>query len=482
MVERLLGFGTTIVLARMLAPSDFGLVAMAMVVVSAADLLGNFGLDWALIRQPELRKAHLDTAWTIRFILGVVSFVLLVALARPAAEFYDEPRIAAMIVVMGIALLIGSLENPGFVIYRREMDFQKEFIIRVVSKLALGIVSVGVALVYKSYWALLLGMLVARAVATFASYVMHPHRPSFTLETRAELLGFSIWLWLANLLFFLRTKIVELVIGRVAGARELGIFSVANDLSLLASSELAGPINRALYSEFAKNASDDAMVGASYLRTAHVVWAVTLPIVVLVFLAAPQLIYFLLGAKWAEAAPVLRLLSIAAFFNLLSTGATQVYWAINRTSLEVSVEAIWVVVILAFVVILTPAQGLLGAALAITIGNALLVPVNVLLLRRYAAVSVRMTIGGSWRVHLACGSTGLMGYALFGTWRPSGSLEALTQGVAIASFGATVYGCLLFGLWWLCGAPEGPERILLAKARAALRWMSAARPLRASGN
>jgi O-antigen/teichoic acid export membrane protein len=99
-------------------PADFGLVAMAMVFVAAADLLGAFGLDWALVRQPGLERRHLDTAWTIRGGLGLISLAVLLLLALPAASYYREPRIAPMIVVLGVSLLIGTLENPGVVMFR----------------------------------------------------------------------------------------------------------------------------------------------------------------------------------------------------------------------------------------------------------------------------------------------------------------------------------------------------------------------------
>jgi lipopolysaccharide exporter len=468
--ERALGLASTVVLARLLAPSDFGLVAMAMVFVAAADVLGAFGLDWALVRQPGIDRRHLDTAWTIRVGFGVTSLLVLAMLAVPAADFYGEPRITAMVVVLGCSLMIGALENTGVVMFRRDMNFTKEFQLRTASKVAGAVVAVSAALALRSYWALLLGTVASRSTATLMSYAIHPHRPRPSLEARQELFKFSVWLWVANLLTFIRTRVVELILGRITGPRELGLFSVSNELSQLASTELAAPINRALFSAYAKQGANPQEVGQSYLRAAPIIWIVTLPIVVGTYLTAPQLVMLLLGPQWEAAVPLLKLLSIAGVVSLVSTGAIHVYWAIDRARLETFVEAFWVVTLVGLVLILVPMQGVVGAAQALLASYVMLVPVTMFLLRRYASVSMSKTASRCWRQVVACLAMAFVVDAIGGDWRPHGAAQALSQLITMAGTGAVVYATSLGTLWWASGRPEGPERDLLALAATRTGW------------
>ncbi len=466
--ERGLGFVSTMVLARLLAPSDFGLVAMAMVFVAAADVLGAFGLDWALVRQPGLERRHLDTAWTIRALLGITSVLVLALVAVPAADFYREPRIVAMIMVLGLSLLVAAVENPGVIHFRRDMDFNKEFRLRTASKVAGAFVAVTAAILLRSYWALLLGTLASRFTSTAMSYAMHPHRPRPTLSARRELLGFSIWLWLANILTFVRTRSVEMVLGRLDGARDLGLFSVSNELSQLASTELAAPINRALFSAYAAQGDRAQAVGESYLYANPLIWLISLPIAVGTYLCASQVVLLVLGENWHDAIPLLRTLAIAGFAGLLSSGAIHVYWAINRARLETFVEAFWVTMLLTLVLTLVPLRGVAGAAEAVLISNVALVPITMLLLRRFAGVSIRTTAKRTWRVIVACVVMYFVVDWLTHGWVPTSTGQSVLQLLAITVFGALTYFGTLYGLWAVLGRPQGPEADLLEILRSRL--------------
>ena len=468
LAERLLGLCSTVILARLLAPSDFGLVAMAMVFVSAADLLGAFGLDWALIRQPDLQRRHLDTAWTIRVILGLASFGALALIALPAADFYAEPKIAPMVLVLGLSLLVAAFENPGVVMFRREMNFRKEFQLRTAAKVFGAVVAVGVAVAFRSYWALLLGTLGGRLISTLMSYAVHPHRPMPSLAARKELMSFSIWLWISNVLTFLRTRIVEMLLGRMAGARGLGLFTVASELAQLASSELAAPIHRVLYSAYAANGSQPAAVGSAYLTAASAILTITLPVIAITYLAAPHIILLMLGPQWSDAVPLLQRLAIAGALGIFSVGTVHVFWAINKARLETIVEVCWVSCLITAVVILTPSRGVIGAADAVLISSTAILPLNLILLRRYAGVSLLAMLDRSWRTVSAClVMTGVVN-GFIAVDPASSSAEAVWRLVTIALVGGAVYVATLLGLWGLMGKPDGPERDILSLVRTRL--------------
>ncbi|MDQ3444850.1 MAG: oligosaccharide flippase family protein, partial [Pseudomonadota bacterium] len=125
--ERGLGLVSLLILARVLVPADFGLIAMAMSVIAFVELASTFGFDLALIQREHLTREHYDTAWTLQIAFGLLSAALIVALAYPSAWFYDEPRVIPVMLVLAASRGVQSFENIGTVDFRRRMDFSREF-------------------------------------------------------------------------------------------------------------------------------------------------------------------------------------------------------------------------------------------------------------------------------------------------------------------------------------------------------------------
>ncbi len=248
--ERLLGLVSIAILARLLSPGEFGIVAMAGSVVALVEVLGAFGFDWALMRVPERTRAHYDTAWTLRVIGGLLTFVVLAALAYPAAIYFGQPAVAAIILVMGVNSVIGALENIGIVDFRLQMRFDREFYQRIGGKLAGMLAAVGWALLTHSYWALVIGVTASRLASLLLSYRMHAFRPRWALSQTGALLNFSVWLMIGNLAEVMSSRFADIWVGRHLGSARVGLYSMASELSTLATTEFAAPINRAVYTRY----------------------------------------------------------------------------------------------------------------------------------------------------------------------------------------------------------------------------------------
>lgn len=132
---RLLGLLSTVLLARLLSPSDFGLVAMAMLVVAFVQAWLAFGVDTALIQNQDATREHYDTAWTIRILQGVVVAIGVAAAAPFAATYFEEPRITAVLLVLSFAILLGASANIGVVAFRKDLEFDKEFRFQIIGKI-----------------------------------------------------------------------------------------------------------------------------------------------------------------------------------------------------------------------------------------------------------------------------------------------------------------------------------------------------------
>ncbi|MDW8356266.1 MAG: oligosaccharide flippase family protein, partial [Bryobacterales bacterium] len=183
-----------LVLARLLVPADFGLVAMAMSVIAVLDLLTSFSFDVALIQKANLRREHYDTAWSLHFLLSCSCSLLVVAIAYPTAAFYGEPRLFEVMLALALAWFIAGFENVGIVDFRRLLNFRREFYFLAIRRALSFAITIGLTFTLRSYWALVIGTVAHRLIGVLLSYAMHPYRPRFSFATARELFSFSGWL------------------------------------------------------------------------------------------------------------------------------------------------------------------------------------------------------------------------------------------------------------------------------------------------
>jgi len=471
-VERLLGIISIAILARLLTPADFGIIAVAGTVVAAIEILSSFGFDWALLRQRDLSNDYLNTAWTLRILLGLFTLTALGLVAHAAATFYQLPQLQYVLFALGVGSLVGSLENIGTVYFRRDFDFHKEFLLRTISKLSGFLVTVISALMFRSFWALVAGMLAVRASITFASYGLHRYRPRLTLAKFRELVGFSSWLLIGNLVDYLSQRFFDLYLGRVFGPSANGLFSVAGEISRMPVSEVAAPINRVAYSKYSEDIRANRGLASSYLTIGSLIWMISLPMCAGIAAVAPEAVALLLGPRWADAETIVRLLALGTVFTVLTANTHYVYWALGHTRIVAAIGAVGAVIVVPITILCSHFIGYKGVALAYAITNAFLVPVNFAILWRLVGVKFSDLLIHTWRVSVA---TVVMLIVLILIFRapthPVGSGAAMVLAGKI-SIGVTVYVGATALLWFASRRPDGPERWIF---QVGFEWVRARR-------
>ena len=156
--ERLIGVVSTLILARLLIPDDFGLVAMAISMLAVLELVTSFNFDISLIQNQNAERYHYDTAWTCNLLLGLGEALAMMALALPAASFYGEPRVAGIMFALAAYTAVRGFANIGVVAFQKDLDLHKEFRFGITKKLFAFTVTVTLAFYLRNYWALMAGM------------------------------------------------------------------------------------------------------------------------------------------------------------------------------------------------------------------------------------------------------------------------------------------------------------------------------------
>lgn len=464
-LDRALGFVSTMILARLLLPEDFGLLAMATSVIALLEMVSAFGFDVALIRQTSSSRADYDTAWTCNALIGGVVALGLVLLAYPAAGFYEELRVAPVMLALAFAPVVQGLENIGVVAFRKELNFRAEFMWLSGRRLIGLAIVLPLAFVLRNYWALVAGIVIGRIVGTLLSYGVHPYRPRLSLARHRELLGFSKWIVGVNVLAFFLQRSSDLVIGRTLGSAPLGIYSIAAEVARLPTSELVAPINRAIYPGFARIAGDRTRLKQEYLAVMGMIALIAIPAALGLAAVGAQVVVLMLGEKWLPAVPLIKALAFMGAVQFPYSNAYSVFLAVGRPAHQIKVHAIHAPILVGLMIVLTSQFGLVGAAWATVVTGVLVVPLSLVFVFRELRVRIVEFLGIVWRPALA----GAVMYAVMtaGGWVsvPPGILVAAVQLAVLISGGAAVYILVVLGLWWSVGAPMSAERRLLTHGR-----------------
>jgi O-antigen/teichoic acid export membrane protein len=481
LATRGLGLVSTLILARLLVPADFGLVALATTLSVAVDALATTGVHDVLIRHPGYERRWYDTAFTLTLIRGAATAAVLLLAATPAAAFFDEPRLALILVALAVCALIESTENVGTVDFRKHLRFDLEFIQFIVPRILAIATTVTAAFLLRSYWALVIGLLAQRTGRVALGYILHPYRPRLSLAAWREMLSFSIWLWAIAVAGFLRERTDALIVGRMLDPFKLGLFMLSAEIAALPTTELVGPLCRVLFSSFAAARNLNADLPATFLRALGIAAAIIMPTGVGVALVSSPLVALLLGPKWMDA---VELVAIVAPF-----GALAAIGSISSTVLVVSGHpnaAFWASLAMALlrIVLLVGGihlYGLLGAAWA----TACCLPVECVvftgLALRFLGIPVADLLFQTWRSVAAAAImvAGIMALGLHDhdLMAAAGLSMPIVQLILTSATGAAIYAASHLALWVLSNRPDGAERFLLMQlhrlSRRRLGWVFA---------
>ncbi len=470
LLDKGIGLVSTLLLARLLVPGDFGLVAMATSLIALLEVFGAFGFDIALIHRQSPTRSHFDTAWTFNVIVGLCVAALLLALALPVSHYYRQVNLPPVICALAVASAVQGFENVGVVAFRKEMQFHREFRYLLTKRIAAFLVTVSLALWLRSYWALVAGAITGRIAGVALSYWLHPYRPRFSLAARADLLHFSRWVLIGNILAFLKERSPDFVIGRIAGPSALGVFNVSAEIANLPGTELVAPINRAIFPAYARLAGDREALRTEYLSVMSVVCLIAVPAIAGIAATAKLLVAVLLGPKWLEAQHILPVLAFFGITQVMQSNAYAAYLALGRPDLSARITSIHVAILLGALIVFTRWYGLMGAAIAYLLTAVLVLPITFAFVFRLIDLRARAFFGVVWRPLLAAlgmylivaGVVNVVSRAGHGT-----GLNALNL-IGVILLGIASYAIMVLALWLVSGRPEGAERLLLRQLQGIL--------------
>jgi O-antigen/teichoic acid export membrane protein len=450
-----IGLVSVLILARVLTPEDFGIVAMATIVIGFVQGFSELGTAMVLIREPNPSRVHCDTAWTIQILVGVFIGVLLAVLAQPAAWYFREPRVAPVLYLLAASAALGATSNVGMVLVRKALDFATDFRFVVYSRLSTFFVTVALALLWRNYWALVVGQIIGNLFSVGLSYRMHPYRPRLSLEKGRQYLTFSSYVIPINIAKFLRERFPVLVVGRTGDTGLLGTFNVAVELAGMATQEITFPLGRALFPSFATLTHDRKQLIEAFLHVLAAVTMLTIPLSLGLAIIAEEFVHVVLGPQWTAAVPFLRWMAIYGLIHawtITLTGHVLMVSGYERRS----TLAAWLnlAIMVPSVLVGSWFWGAHGVVVGATLSALVSLPLMIYLLTTALPVTflqLARAIGPS----AVAGILMVAGLLLLTRQLFDSRVTQLAVDVVA---GAVLYVATILCLWWLRGRPDGVER------------------------
>jgi O-antigen/teichoic acid export membrane protein len=372
-VSRLFGLARTIVLARLLAPNDFGLYGIALLSLSALETFSQTGFDQALIQKKEDTKPYLDTAWTVQVIRGFVLAIILVLGAPLVGSFFGEPRAVLLVRVLGTAVLLKSLGNIGIVYFKKELAFHKQFIYEFSGTFVNLAVAIPAAFILRSVWALVFGLLAGNFVRMVVSYFIHSYRPRLGLDKHQfkELFVFGKWVLGSSAIIFLITQGDDAFVGKALGATALGFYQLAYRLSNISATEVTHVISQITFPVYSKLQGNMESLLRTYNRVLRVTSFLALPIAGCTVVLASEFTRMLLGEKWMPMVPAVQVLCIFGVTRAINGTFGAFFHGIGMPRVITRIAAMQLLLMAAMIYPLTTNIGITGTAIAVTLPNAL---------------------------------------------------------------------------------------------------------------
>lgn len=438
-----LGLLRTVIIARLLAPDDVGLFGIALLAISTLDAFTDTGFRQALVQRERAIEALLPSAWTIQVLRSSVLALVLVVAAPLIAELFREPTATPLIRAIAAAVLIGGLENVGVVRFERDLAFDRHFYLHMVGVVADLAISAVAAVVLRSPWALLLGLIGARTARTTASYVLSDFRPHLSIDVPLirELYGFGIWVLANRVIQFLALKGDDLVVGRVLGAFSLGIYQVAFQISEVAGRQVTDVVTAVSFPAYSRIQAEIPRVRHGYLLTVEIVSSLVLPVAAVTFFLADPLVVLVLGAGWEAVIPILPVLVLSASLRGIVATAGGVYLALGRPRFSAQVSVLRVVILFTLIFPLARQLGLLGVAAAVLVSTLATIPFALMYVRRL----LDTTLGGILIRVLPGAGLALLAAVPFAAFE---ALRWTGAGATVLSIGASL-SLYLFAAWVL---------------------------------
>lgn len=331
--ERSLGIISTLILARLLTPEDFGIIAIAMLVLWFVETLSSAGTDVYIIQKDHVLTSDIDSAWTLDLILKNISFLMLAGAAPIISYFQDNSDLFYVILGIGLTLPFKSITNPGLWILRREQTYSSIVKAAVFTKFCSLLIVIPLAYVWQNYWAIVIGQVFSAFLSTVFSYKISRYRPKLCTLEISEQWKFSKWLIPQSVLGYFRIHIDTLIVGAKFLEADLGAYNNLKYFSSIPMLQVITPLSAPLHAELGKVQKNAAEILFQSAIAVKLFSFIAAPFAAMSLVASEEIVYVILGEQWVQYHLIFGYLGLMVIPFILFTQASRILMVRKKTKI-----------------------------------------------------------------------------------------------------------------------------------------------------
>jgi lipopolysaccharide exporter len=355
----------TLILARLLAPDDFGLLAIATAAIGLLLSLTDLGIVPALVQRLERHDRHFDVAWTIGMLRAAVIGATVAIGAPLFAVAFDDPRATELIRVLAVLPLLDAAASIRIAEVTRQLRFRPLALLRLSEALAITVVAVGLAPAL-GVWALVAGQLAGGLTYLGGSYVVAPHRPRFGVDFDAarSLIRFGRWIFVTGVIAVIGNTLLQITIARTVGTVGLGLYVLAAKIAFLPAELASAVVGAVAFPLYARLQGDRSQIRRALQTSLLGMGVLLLPICALIFTVSPSLVSEVLGDQWAGTAPLIQILAVASMIGLFGEAVVPIFKGVGQPHKAAVAEFVQSGLLVLLIWVLAQKYGTLGVAIA----------------------------------------------------------------------------------------------------------------------
>jgi len=384
-VIRGLVFFKTLIIARILTPSQFGVFGIVTLLLALIEIITETGINIFLVQQKENVDEYISTAWIVSLARGVLIALAILISAPYVARFFHAPNAYDVIAWSSLIPLIRGFINPSVILLYKDLRFHREFYFRSTIYLVETIVSVCLVLLMHSVIALVIGLIISSLTEAILSFFVIKPTPRFSFDTPLfrNIIHHGKWITGSTIFNYFYQNGDNIVVGRLLGTSSLGLYDMAYKISLAPMTDFADVIAKVTFPVYVKISEDSRRLRKAFLKTLGIVIVIVFPIGIAISVFAKPIILFVLGPQWIDAAPALQVLGIFGAVRALSVFAMTPFLSIKKQHIVMAISLVGLVGLGITIVPFIALWGLPGAGLAALFGTTATLPVIFYYLKKH---------------------------------------------------------------------------------------------------
>lgn len=384
-VTRGLAFVKIAILARIFSPAQFGIYGIASLVLGFLEMLTETGINIFLIQKQEKVDKYIDSAWVVSIVRGIIISLIIFLAAPIIANYFDNSGSTLIIRLISLVPLIRGFINPSCVKYQKNLEFKKQFFYDSSLFIVDFVIAIALGLITKSENSLVFAMIGSTLLEVVLSFIFFDPKPKFIFdkEKTMEVINRGKWITGAGIFNYLFQNLDDIVVGKMMGAGNLGVYQLSYKVSTLPVSEVGEVFNKVTFPIYSTMKDDPKRIKKTFLKTLLVICLFVIPFGLTVFYFPTQIVNILLGEKWLVAVPVLQILAIFGVLKAITNSFFSLFLGIDRQEVVTLITLFSTLVLAGLLYPLIKIFGLFGAGYATIIATVASIPLFIYFFFKY---------------------------------------------------------------------------------------------------